>query len=165
MKNWYAVQCKPNQDPRAEEHLGNQGFEVFRPRARVRRRYRGQLKDVVESLFPRYLFVSLDDGVDNWMGIRSTRGVKQLVSFNGRPARVPVEIIDQLQQEMGEQDSLDLTANRYQPNQKVRIVEGPFSGYEALFSSTRGEDRVIVLLNIMHQTQQLVFPEQAIEPA
>ncbi|MBD3646261.1 MAG: transcriptional activator RfaH, partial [Pseudomonadales bacterium] len=79
MKNWYVVQCKPNQDARAQENLNNQAFETFRPLARVRRRCRGQLKSAIESLFPRYLFIHLDEQEEDWGPIRSTRGVANLV--------------------------------------------------------------------------------------
>ncbi len=165
MKNWYAVQCKPNQDARAEQHLRNQSFEVYRPLARVRKRCRSELKIAVESLFPRYLFIRLDDLFGDWAPIRSTRGVAQLVRFAGQPAIVPDDVIDSLHLHADQDNCVDMTVTRYRPNQRVRIVGGPFNGYEALFSSNKGEERVIILLNIMHRAQRLVLPEYAIEPA
>jgi len=165
MKNWYAVQCKPNQDARAEEHLCNQQYEVYRPLARVRKRCQGQIRHAIESLFPRYLFVHLDDFMEDWGPIRSTRGVAQMVRFAGWPAVVPDDVIQQLHCHTDDHNCVDMTAAHYRPNQRVRVVEGPFSGYEGLFTSKKGEDRVIILLNIMHRAQQLVMPERAIEPA
>ncbi|MDN5870629.1 MAG: hypothetical protein L0H73_07930, partial [Nitrococcus sp.] len=41
MKHWYAVHCKPQQDARAEAHLLNQRFEVFRRKCISRRRRAG----------------------------------------------------------------------------------------------------------------------------
>ena len=74
MKNWYAVYCKPSQDSRTEAHLRNQAFEVFRPLIRLRRRYGARMRQVVESMFPRYFFIQLDALVD-WSPIRSNCGV------------------------------------------------------------------------------------------
>lgn len=166
MKRWFAVHCRPQQDARAEANLRNQGYETFRPLARLRRRRRGRLTPVVESLFPRYLFVRLDDTAENWAPIRSTRGVRDLVRLaDHRPAAVPEPVIadltDRADPESGVVDlSLDID---YRPNQPVRITEGPFAGQEALFVARRGEDRVIVLLEILQRAQRLLLPEAALE--
>jgi transcriptional antiterminator RfaH len=73
MKRWYAVYCKPREDDRAERHFDRQQFEVFRPKHRVRRKQQGRMTTLVESLFPRYLFIHIDDIAQNRAPIRSTR--------------------------------------------------------------------------------------------
>ena len=165
MKRWYAVYCKPQQDARAEEHLRNQSFDVFRPRVRIRRRFGGRFRPVIESMFPRYLFIRLDNTVEDWAPIRSTRGVAGLVRWGGYTPYVPDTVIDAIQIQSGNADTIDLAAEDYQPNERLRINSGPLSGYEGIFDSRSGEDRVIVLLDIMQQTQRLELPEQIIEVA
>ena len=165
MKNWYAVHCKPGQDARAEEHLGNQDYQVFRPMARIRKRCRGQYKDVIESLFPRYLFVQLDNALENWAPIRSTRGVVGLVRFRDQPAVVPTQVIDNFRTLADGGNCISLNRERFAKDQRVRIVEGPFIGQEGIFQAHRGEDRVVILLTIMQQAQRLVFPEHIVDPA
>ena len=92
MRRWYAVHCKPREDGRAERHLSRQCYEIFRPLVQLRRRRSGRMTNIIESLFPRYLFVHLDDIAESWACIRSTRGVAGLVTFGGRPAAVPEPI-------------------------------------------------------------------------
>ena len=165
MKRWYAVHCKPGQDERAEQHLRHQRYEVFRPLARLRRRLRGQMRAVIESLFPRYLFVRLDDHAENWAPIRSTRGVRDLVRFaGGCPGPVPNVVIESLcDQTDPETGCVELARNTdFQPDQPVTIMEGPFAGREALFVSRRGEERVMVLLDVMQQAQRVELPESAL---
>ena len=86
MKLWYAIHTKPRQEDLAAEHLRRQEFEVYLPRIKQPRRYRGRWRDAIEPLFPRYLFIRLELGSENVAPIRSTRGVTKLVSFNGQPA-------------------------------------------------------------------------------
>jgi len=162
---WYAVQCKPREDDRAEVNLERQGFEVYRPRALVRRRRRGTLATIEESLFPRYLFLNLEAGVDNWYPIRSTRGVVGLVRFGLEPTPVPDSVIEFIRDHTDPQTGcVDLvTPNDYKPGQTVLISEGPFAGYEAVFLRRTGEERVLVLLEVMKQGQRLVLPESAIQ--
>lgn len=164
MKSWYAVRCKPLQDARAEDHLRNQSYEVFRPRVRLRRRYGGRIRQAVESMFPGYLFIRLDREREDWAPIRSTRGVTGLVRLGGHTPAVPEPVIDELRRRADEENCIVLEAD-YRPNERVRITEGPLAGYEALFASRSGEERVIVLLEIMQRIQRLILPEQAIEQA
>ncbi len=165
MKRWYAVYCKPQQDARAEEHLRNQSYEVFRPKARIRRRFGGRFRQVIESTFPRYLFIRLDSTNEDWAPIRSTRGVINLVRWGNHIPYVPDSVIDAIQTRSGNADTIDLVAEDYRPNERLRISVGPLAGYEGLFDSRSGEDRVIVLLDIMHRTQRLELPEHIVECA
>jgi len=96
MKHWYAIHTKPRQEEHAAVHLRRQEFEIYLPRIKQARRFRQRWRDMIEPLFPRYLFIRLDLGNDNVAPIRSTRGVSKLVSFNGLPATVPEPLIDAL---------------------------------------------------------------------
>ncbi len=153
---WYAVCCKPRQEAVAEENLLRQDFHVYLPRIRIRRRRRGQWIDAVEVLFPRYLFIRIDPLQRNMAPVRSTRGAVGLVRFGGQPAVVPDEVIDALLQ------CQDPTSGLHQENRtpfsagdRIRLVEGPFAGMEAVFAEPDGEKRVIVLLELLGKTNQV----------
>ncbi len=162
-RRWYAVHCKPRQDARAEQQLRNQGYETFRPLVKVRSHRAEGVRDSVESMFPRYLFIRLDTVTENWAPIRSTRGVAGLVRWGDHVPTVPDEVIEHLQATMDTDGCLDLTGRSpYQPNDRVRITEGPFAGYQALYVANTGQERVIVLLNILQQSQQITLPVHAI---
>ena len=163
MQHWYAVQCKNHQDERAELHLRNQDYEVFRPLAKVSKRKKGELKFEIMSLFPRYLFVHLDDNEENWAPIRSSRGVLDLVRFGDRPTPVPTAVIDHLMENTSKIGFIDLSVGHFKPNDLVRIAEGPLAGFEAIYTAAKAKDRVIILLNFMQQAQRLVVPIHTIE--
>lgn len=166
MRRWYAVHCKPQQDSRAELHLLNQDFQVFRPLVRMRRRRRGRYHAVRESMFPRYLFINLDDVAENWGSIRSTRGVNGMVRWGDHVPVVPDHVILNLRDALGDDGCVDLShTDDYKPDESVYITEGPFAGYQALFQARNGQERVIVLLEIMQQTQRLTLPDTSIARA
>lgn len=167
MKRWYAALCKPQQDARAEDNLRAQGFEVLRPLARLHRRRQGKRCVVTESLFPRYLFIHLDDVAENWAPIRSTLGLAGLVRFGGHAVAVPGSVIDAIRCRLqGPGCCVDLTDdNQHKPGDRIRITDGPFAGQEALFQARSGEQRVIILLHIMQQPQRLRVAADAIERA
>ena len=45
--------------------------------------------------------------------------------------------------------------HRFKAGDKVEVLEGPLAGVEALFVADRGEDRVIVLFDLLGRTNQI----------
>lgn len=154
--DWYLVQCKPKQDERAEENLQRQGYECSRPVCRREKLLRGQLSCVKESLFPGYLFINMPEGA-NWAPLRSTRGVARVVAFGGRPLAVSHELILQLQSRADTH-----VISKFNAGDKVTILDQGFAGIESIFMSMDGEERVILLINLMNRQQQISLPVTSI---
>lgn len=148
---WYLVQCKPRQDDRAEDHLTRQDYECIRPVCRRERLVRGQRIHLQESLFPGYLFINLPDDT-NWAPLRSTRGVSRVVSFGGKPLAVSQELITQLQ------NRIEVSQPAFTAGDRVRILEGGLGALDAIFMSSDGEERVILLINLLHRQQTVSMP-------
>ncbi|MDR9467622.1 transcription/translation regulatory transformer protein RfaH [Marinospirillum sp.] len=158
-RNWYVIQCKAKESFRAAENLENQGFEVFHPFIQVEKVRQGKLKLIDEPLFPYYLFIHLSEVADNWRPIRSTRGVLKLVSFGHQPVRVADELVEMLRERVAPQPEDYLKAG-----DRVLIEEGPFKGLNAIFQTKKGEERVILLLDLLQKQQRLEVPVKAIRP-
>lgn len=157
---WYLVQCKPRDTFRAEQHLVNQGFECFHPTRPAKRKRRDRLVWVIEALFPHYLFIQLDDE-SNWGVISSTRGVANIVKFNGLPVPVPEEIIFGLKKHCAILHGTD-PEPLFKPGERVVITEGCFKQLEAVVQAVKGDERVVLLLNLLHQPQRIELPLTAI---
>lgn len=80
-KHWYLAHSKPGQEEVAKTNLERQGYTVYLPLCNLFRRRMGRRLAVIGPLFPRYLFIQLESGVDDWRPIRSTKGVAALVRF------------------------------------------------------------------------------------
>lgn len=155
---WYVVQAKPGQTERAAQELRNQHYEVFLPLVTVEKLQRGKRIDKVEPLFPGYLFIELSEVASNWRPIRSTRGVARIITFGDRPAVVPDEVVERLRDSLRQPASL----SRLQPNQPVRIEEGPFANLNAVFLEYDGDRRAFLLLELLGQWQRLSLPLSAL---
>lgn len=158
---WYLLHCKPQQQSRAQWHLDNQDFVCFNPTHAVQRKYRRRTCTVDEPLFPNYLFIRLEQETD-WRALTATRGVLRVVSFNGRPLPVEEQVIEGLRrrcEQCGEPEPL------YRPGDHVVVTDGCFRHIEAIVETTRGEDRVILLMNLLHSEQHLEMPAHQLAPA
>lgn len=152
---WYVIHCKPRQELRALENLERQAFECFRPTRRVERVVMGRRREVAEPLFPSYLFIKLDSARDNWLPIQYTRGVNRIVCFSGNPAPVADDLIENIRYRTGR---VSVAESYFKPGERVVIAEGSFSQVEAIFLSADGDERVMLLLNILNSEHRLSFP-------
>ena len=157
MPRWYLIQCKPRQEARAEENLERQGFVCFRPFHAQEKVVKGKRTRVEEPLFPGYIFIRLRV-TDDWSPLRSTRGVARRVSFGNKPAVVDECIIECLRQRTAAGPEPQL----FTSGQCLRIIDGPFAELEAVFMGMDGDERVVVLLNLLQRQQRLVFPLRSV---
>jgi transcriptional antiterminator RfaH len=157
---WYVVQCRTREDCRALEHLERQGFSCYRPTLTVEKRRLGRIVQKQESLFPGYLFVQLDQVNDNWYPIRSTRGVIQIVRCRDRPLPVQDRIIGIIRARLAN-DRLQVPY--LDPGERVVVTDGCFAHVEALFLANDGEERVMLLMNVLHREQTVSFPAGSVQ--
>ena len=165
MDNWYAIHTKTGQEAVATEHLERQGYHTYLPLLCNSRRRRGKWRTVVEPLFPGYLFVQLDTNIQNIAPIRSTRGVIGPVRFGSELCRVPIEVIEQLICSQPDRDKPIDPARVFKPGDRVRIVEGPLAGVNAIFQTKSAEERVYLLLDLLGRTNQVVVSAHQVVPA
>lgn len=167
MLRWYLVQTKPAAETVAVENLQRQGYEVYFPRALRTARRRGQVRESIVSLFPRYLFVRLDEGRQALTPVRSTTGVACAVRFGFSYAVVPDAVIRELR---GREDAVTGLHRIgqcpvFSPGMAVQVKLQPFDGLDAIFEREAGADRVIVLLKVLGQIARVQIPFDSIEAA
>ena len=76
--------------------------------------------------------------------------------FGGQPAVVPDEVIDALLQCEDPASGLHQDNRpRFRTGDRIKLVEGPFAGMEAVFAEQDGEKRVIVLLELLGKTNKV----------
>ena len=152
---WYAVLCKPRGEEVAVTNLENQGYAVYLPRLLARHRRLGKWVNRIEPLFPRYLFLRLRDERQSLTPVRSTVGVSGMVRLGGQPAVVSDALIEALRARQDATVGVHLQRTVFAPGATVKFVEGPFSGLEGIFSKETGEERVIVLLDLLGKMNAL----------
>lgn len=165
MRQWFAVLTKPRQELRAEEQLRQQGYEVYYPRIRQEQRRRGRWLQVVEPLFPRYLFVQLAQGYDDFAPIRSTIGVSDLVRVGRSPRPLPEGLITELQGREDREQGIHISRPQWQPGMAVEFIEGPFAGIRGVFMAACGAERVLILLRLLGQDNTVAVAQDIIVPA
>lgn len=156
MAQWYLLHCKARQEARAKLHIENQGYETCLPTVKLQKTIRGKRQVVEEALFPSYLFIQIDMENANFNAIRSTRGVNGFVRFGGIPSKIPKKVVEQFQL-VAHNDTEPLAL--FAEGTKVEITDGPFAGLEAVYNIAKGDERCLVLLEMMGKQQQIEIEE------
>jgi len=154
-ENWYVIHTKPRQENRALSNLQQQGYQCYLPMIAIEKITRERLHVIEEPLFPRYLFISLNASRygQNWSPIRSTWGVSGLVSFGTEPAKINSALIDLLRQQ--EQGLSEDPQRLFSAGEGLLVAEGPFAGFEAIYQMASGENRAMVLIELMGKSAQM----------
>ena len=154
MEQWYALHAKPHKERQVAENLRQRKLEVFLPLVRVNPvNPRAARK---RPYFPSYLFVKADLQAIGLGALQWTPGLRRVVEFDGQPAVVPDKFVSELKRRLNQiQAAGGLALDGLERGDPVRIVAGPFAGYEAVFDfRLPGSERVRVLLELIARSQR-----------
>ena len=140
---WYLCQTKAKDERKAQLNLNRQGYETYLPEIES------------EVLFSGYIFVSVDG---DFAPIKSTRGVISLVQFGEQLATIPDSLVEQFRATQWQRSDSCI------PGAKIRITSGPFNYREAIVKAKKG-DRIIVLLSMLNQEQEINLSMKDVEAA
>ena len=156
--HWYLLETKFRQEKKAAQELRQQSISVFLPFHKHEKLIKGNKVIKQEPLFSRYIFAYLDLETTNWVSIRSTRGIRNIVEFGNGPLIVAQAIINELEMidKMQEEPYIKI-------GEKVRIVSGSLEGLSAIYKIADGSSRAYVLLEFMQQNQYLSIDNKLIE--
>jgi transcriptional antiterminator RfaH len=152
-RHWYALRSGAHKENILYKQLVSKEIECFFPCVKVNPVNPRSAK--WRPLFPNYMFVRIDldeTGNSLFEYLPFSQG---LVELGGEPASISEKLIQGIQQalqsinERGGMEFNELTAGT-----RIRVIEGPFQGYEGIFDmKLSGSDRVLILLNLSRNRQ------------
>ena len=126
---WVAVYTNPRAEKKVYSRLVDQGFEVFLPLVKERRKWSDRYKIVEIPLFSSYVFAKICR--TDVAPLRETLGVSFLVSFLGVVETIPEQQIDAVRRLVNANQRLYVEQmQRMRKGAHVRIIEGAFAGME-----------------------------------
>jgi transcriptional antiterminator RfaH len=155
---WFCLKSKPRQEAVAVRNLKAVGeIEIFFPRIRRTRRGHEKNKEVVEPLFPGYIFVKFNPE-DSQGTVKSTRGVLHLVSKGGKAVDVENKVIEELKA-LGPEGILSMLDEELKVGAKIKVIRGIFAGSEGeVLKLATPQKRIAVLLTLLGAQQSVEMP-------
>ena len=163
MINWYCIYTKPGQEGAVSQKLGElPGMELFNPQFMRKKRVRSTYREVVEELFPCYLFLRFDR-LEYFHLVKYTRGVRRFVGDRaGSPFAVEQELIEYIRKRL-EDGAIYLDSPTLKKGETVRLMDGPFAGLSGIFlEEMKASERVLVLLNAIEYQARIQVPRTSV---
>lgn len=146
MFEWHVIRTKSGKEHKVRERLASEISELFLPLFKTRTRRREKFVESVVPLFPCYLFGQFDVQ-SQYRRVRYTPGIREVLSAGGELLIVPRNIIDDLKQRCAG-GPVEIPQQPLISGERVRVVEGPFRGIDAVFEGyLPGNERVRILLS------------------
>ena len=155
---WFCLKSKPRQEAVAVRNLKAVGeIDIFFPRIRRTRRGHEKNKEVIEPLFPGYIFVKFNPE-DSQGTVKSTRGVLHLVSKGGKAVDVENKVIEELKA-LGPEGILSMLDEELKVGAKIKVIRGIFAGSEGeVLKLATPQKRIAVLLTLLGAQQSVEMP-------
>lgn len=167
-ERWYVIRHKPFEGHRARNAIRRLGFEVHWPRAIVRQPRRN---DVIEPLFPGYLFARFDVARAGWAAINKPDPIVGIVGVKeqGGPIPVPVGAVERLIAQAGAIDlpiipaeDADDVVVPLAAGEEVMLLDPHWMGLRGLLKADRGGERVKVLLTVLGAERLVEVPRASV---
>jgi transcriptional antiterminator RfaH len=152
---WYVLHSKPRKEEFLLAQLQSHGFEAYCPLVRVATVNPRARK--MRPYFPGYVFLSADLDHAKASSLHWMPGAIGFVSFGGTPARVPDGLVPAIRQRVEAVNAAGGELfHELESGAPVRVTEGPFAGYQAIFDARLpGSERVRVLIKLLQQKRHL----------
>jgi transcriptional antiterminator RfaH len=172
-KDWHVIKTVRFKESYVKAQIvETTGAETYLPMVKIPKHRLRTGQAQFEPLFPSYLFACLDLSTHLFV-LRRLHAFQSIVCFDGKPARVDDELIEDLRRRERGRGYINLHSPKhsFHPNQSLRVVDGPFSGQHGLFvryHSRFGEQdstqRVCILLDILKTSMRLELPIHSVAP-
>lgn len=157
--DWYVAAVKPGSEMDAIGELAGEGLVTFMPVCRIEKHDRRKRMRTIRP-FPvigGYVFIAFD-GVIDFFSVHQAGHVIGILGSNGVPQRVRADVVRELMrgQKEGAFDRdingkliSDIKKNKgLQPNDRVKIENGPFTGFFATVTHPAGKRLVRAMMDI-----------------
>jgi transcription antitermination factor NusG len=143
---WFAVEVEPRLERSVSVALETKGVEVFLPLYRSQRRWSDRIKGLDLPLFPRCLFVRMEEA--RRQSVVDSSGVIRIVG----PQPIAAAEIRSIRTLTDSGLPLCPIAEPNSVGDRVRILEGPLTGIEGVLESRQGASRLIVSVALLRRS-------------
>jgi transcription antitermination factor NusG len=161
-QHWRVFYTMARAEKKCETLLQDRAIDVFLPKVTTLRTWKDRKKKVTEPLFRNYIFAHVDEG--ERLRVLRTRGIVRCVTFNGQPAIVDADVIEQLQiaQKAPERVSL---ADFFMPKvgEEVIVTRPPLQGLRGYVLERRGQMDILIQVEAIRQSVRVQVPVDWVE--
>ena len=156
---YYVVQVKTGKEQQAIEDImknkpDDASFEVFAPYRKALRKFKGQMKEVVERCFPGYIFVETDDVQGLFVQLYWTPGFTKLLgreadTYNFVPLDKDESRMIDILYSANTNRITEISNIEVREGEMIRVLDGPLAGLETKIKKVNLHKRKVTIEYMM----------------
>jgi transcriptional antiterminator RfaH len=154
---WYAVYTRPRAEKQVFERLTEAEVETFLPMQKTYRTWSDRKKMIEKPLLSSYIFVKIND--HNFPKVYKIPGVVKFVTFEGIPASIPQNQIDNLRLLINSNAEIEVSSARFAQGDQVEVISGSLVGLTGELIRIGNSKRVVVRIDRLDQNLLLKIPK------
>jgi transcriptional antiterminator RfaH len=153
---WYAIYTNPRAEKQVRDRLLEAGVEVFLPLQKTYRMWSDRKKLVERPLLSSYVFVKVVPL--EFPKVYQASGVVRFVTFDGQPASIPQNQIDNLRLLINSDTEIEISSEKFEKGDNVEVVRGSLVGLTGELVKMGTHSRVIVRIDRLDQNLIVNIP-------
>lgn len=158
---WFAVSTRSRFEKKTLRLLQEKGIEGWVPLQKKMKQWSDRRKLVEEPLLRCYIFVRITS--DEYLDVLNTTGIVRFITFQGKAVPIPQKQIDTLKNLIDTEAEMDVTQERLEIGDEVKVVKGPLLGITGNLVDYRGRQKVMMRLEQTGHTLLITIPRSFLE--
>jgi transcription antitermination factor NusG len=160
-QQWFALQVRTRWESSTALLLSGKGYQTFLPTYKVRKRWKGKVREADSALFPGYVFCNFN--AQKRLPVLITPGVISVVGQGRIPQPVDEREIEAIQKVVA-------SGFRAEPwpyleiGQKIRIEQDVLQGLEGILINFKGNQRIVVSVSLLRRSVALEIDRSCVRP-
>lgn len=158
---WYLIRTKSSRERYVRDQVSRLVPDVFLPMLKMSAVRPHTRPSATVPLFPQYIFARLTLAT-HYFQLRYMPGVVGFVSAGHEPLAISEAIVDSVRSRCKD-GIVELSPRPFCQGERVRVVEGPFRDFDAIFESyLSGSRRVAILIKTLEGSGLRVVADASI---
>ncbi len=158
-KKWFALYTKPRHEFKAQAELSENNIEHYLPTYIKINQWSDRKKKITEPLLRGYIFVYVNE--KERLTSLTAKSIVKCLSFNGKPAEIPAWQIENLRTMLQNKGEF-LVSDLIKVGQKVKIIDGPFTGVTGLVTKSPSGNSLSVSIDLLNRSVTVTLPQESI---
>lgn len=145
--------------------LREAGFEVYLPIYRKLVLRHGNRVQIKAPLFPRYVFIKDHGRGASPFSASRTTGVTSFAARTLDQSWVCDSVIQSLKANHDDEEVVCFDPTQVEPGKAVRVLVGPFAGFQGIFAEPDDRKRSVILLSLLGKSHRVSVSNRMLEIA
>lgn len=163
-REWYAFRVRPRHEKTVSSLLRAKCCNEFLPLLKTRTRWSDRVTTVERPLFPGYIFCEAEQ--HELSSIRSTAGIFDVVRAGSNPLAARRDEVESLLRAVRQDLPIEpCTLQTFCGGEWLRVVAGPLSGLCGTLVKVRGEQRLLISIELLRRQVLVELPAASVKSA